>query len=335
MYQWTGEGTPFTIEFNRFFETDERSVEFQKIAYSGRFASLFPDEIDIFAQHRTNDEQESFFAALHRAKFQAGMSDEEFRRLYRAGEIELMRGQESEVLNSYYHIIKNEVKANYYYRQISAETPEKFLHKFHARIRQRANVWALLLHSMSFLRDDMAVNNYDLYETATYANEVTRNSKNTVDGKDTGNTSSDGSSTSKSSGTSTGTSSATTSGDASNVSFNSDTPENSVADITEYMSSAARSESTNSGKQDGTQDSKSTGESESKESGKTTTETGIERLMTADGGEQGSGANTLRRFGNIGVMTSAQVLEGWRAGVYYDAFKVIFNDLENLFLGVF
>lgn len=50
---------------------------------------------------------------------------------------------------------------------------------------------------------------------------------------------------------------------------------------------------------------------------------------------EGSGEHTLRRYGNIGVMTSAQIMGGYREAVDYDAYRVIFAELEPLFIGVF
>lgn len=49
----------------------------------------------------------------------------------------------------------------------------------------------------------------------------------------------------------------------------------------------------------------------------------------------GNGSHTLRRYGNIGVMTSAQIMGGYRDAINYDAYQVIFAELEHLFLGVF
>lgn len=49
----------------------------------------------------------------------------------------------------------------------------------------------------------------------------------------------------------------------------------------------------------------------------------------------GSGTHSLRRYGNIGVMTSAQIMGGYREAVDYDAYRTIFAELEPLFLGVF
>lgn len=335
MYEWTNEGTPFTVEFNRFFEDDERSKEFQKYAYDGKIKTLFPDQDEIFRSERANDTEETFWAAFHRIKTNFGVTEDEFRRLYRAGEIELLRGAESAVLPQYYNIIQREVKDNYYYRQISSETPQRFLHHFHMKIRQRANVWALLLHSMSFLREDMAVNNYDLTETASYSNEVARNGKNTVEGSDgvEGTITDENEQNVKNK--LDGTSVNDTQGKTKAVAYESDTPENSVDDIEHYMSTASNNQTENEGKTTQTDDRTIDETTKGKNTNTTNTTQTINRTIGNDSGEKGSGANTLRRVGNIGVMTSAQVLEGWRAGIYYDAFKVIFNDLESLFLGVF
>jgi hypothetical protein len=49
----------------------------------------------------------------------------------------------------------------------------------------------------------------------------------------------------------------------------------------------------------------------------------------------GSGSHTLRRYGNIGIMTSSQIATGYREAVNFDAYRIIFADLEPLFLGVF
>lgn len=83
--------------------------------------------------------------------------------------------------------------------------------------------------------------------------------------------------------------------------FTSDTPDGSLSDIENYMSAGGRGNSEASGSSTGT----------------------------------GSGSSTLRRYGNIGVMTSAQILGGYREATDFDAYNYIFRDLEPLFIGVF
>lgn len=83
--------------------------------------------------------------------------------------------------------------------------------------------------------------------------------------------------------------------------FTSDTPDGSLTDIENYMSAGERGTSESTGTSTGT----------------------------------GSGSATLRRYGNIGVMTSAQILGGYREATDFDAYTFIFRDLESLFIGVF
>lgn len=85
--------------------------------------------------------------------------------------------------------------------------------------------------------------------------------------------------------------------------FNSDTPDGSLDDIENYMSSGSRSGS------EGNTESSGTGSS--------------------------FGTGTLRRYGNIGVMTSAQILGGYREAIDYNAYDVIWRDLDPLFIGVY
>lgn len=49
----------------------------------------------------------------------------------------------------------------------------------------------------------------------------------------------------------------------------------------------------------------------------------------------GEGEHTLRRYGNIGVRTSSEIVGGYREAINFDAYKIIFAELEPLFLGVF
>lgn len=87
------------------------------------------------------------------------------------------------------------------------------------------------------------------------------------------------------------------SGEGQNDNFVSDTPDGSIqpSDIESYMSSAGRTKSDTAGE----------------------------------------GEHELRRFGNIGIRTSGEVLANYREVMNFDAYKVIFAELEPLFLGVF
>lgn len=100
---------------------------------------------------------------------------------------------------------------------------------------------------------------------------------------------------------SSGQHSSENSGSGENNNFVSDTPDGSLTDIEHYMSSGARE----------------SGTSESESSGSSSSET------------------YLRRYGNIGVMTSAQILGGYREATNYDAYQTIFREIQHLFIGCF
>ena len=101
--------------------------------------------------------------------------------------------------------------------------------------------------------------------------------------------------------TSEGTSSSDTTSTGSTDEFVSDTPDGSLTDIANYMSAGGRT------------------------SGSNTANTNGRTLSTGN----------LRRFGNIGVMTSAQIMNGYRDAMDFDAYKIIFRELEHLFIGSF
>ena len=85
--------------------------------------------------------------------------------------------------------------------------------------------------------------------------------------------------------------------DSTRTGYNSETPEGSTADIETYMSAANKNVDSNN-------DSASS-----------------------------TGEQTVTRQGNIGVMTSAQILGGYRAAVNWCALEeVIFPELEKLFI---
>lgn len=86
-------------------------------------------------------------------------------------------------------------------------------------------------------------------------------------------------------------------GGSTRTGYNSETPEGSTSDIEQYMSAANKNVDSNN-------DSASS-----------------------------TGEQTVTRQGNIGVMTSAQILGGYRAAVNWCALEeVIFPELEKLFI---
>ena len=161
--------------------------------------------------------------------------------------------------------MKNEIKDHFYYRQIGDESPTRFLRHFHQTIRTSAARWARLISSETALRPDDAIYNYDITEEAHY--------------------------------TANGNSSSTSTGES--TSFTSDTPDDNIDDIGNYMSAAGKTKSNSGDMSEGTSE----------------------------------GTNILTRKGNIGVMTSAQILGGYRAAVNWCALEeVIFPAVEKLFI---
>lgn len=194
-----------------------------------------------------------------------------------------------------YDRIKEEVANHFAYRQIGSETPQRFLHHFHGTIRQNLIRWLRLLYSEIQLRTDDAIYNYDMTETSRFENS----------GESSGSTKH----------TNTNETTDTTEGNATATQYVSDTPDGSVSDIETYMSEASRNVTSDT--RNGTNRANGTASGESSERG------------------EASGESTLTRKGNIGVMTSAQIIGGYRDATSWSAWSVIFGDLEKHFLGVF
>ena len=96
---------------------------------------------------------------------------------------------------------------------------------------------------------------------------------------------------------------ATNSGSNTGTGFISDTPDGNIADIENYMSQSNKNVSNSTG------NSSTIGNSDS--------------------------SSHLRRVGNIGVMTSAQIMGGYREATEWSAYNVMYAELEKCFLGVF
>ena len=90
--------------------------------------------------------------------------------------------------------------------------------------------------------------------------------------------------------------------------YTSDTPEGSVSDIEEFMS----------------------------EAGKTVTTSTDNSSSDATDNTQNNGSATLTRKGNIGGMTAAQIIGGYREATEWCAYdEVIFPSLEKMFIGLY
>lgn len=163
--------------------------------------------------------------------------------------------------------IADQIKSEFEDYDIALSPPWRWVRKLHLTIDRHFYQWQKLIASEQLLRDDDAIYNYDLTETSESSGSHTTESEN----------------------------------EGTTNQFVSDTPDGSLQDIENYMSSGTRESGSGSGNT----------------SGSSSTEA------------------KLRRYGNIGVMTSAQILGGYRDAINYDAYQTIFRDLEPLFIGSF
>lgn len=160
-----------------------------------------------------------------------------------------------------------QIKSEFADYDLALSPPWRWVERFHLVIERHIYQWEKLLASERFLRDDDGIFNYDLTE------ESETSGSHSTESESEGQTDQ----------------------------FVSDTPDGSLTDIENYMSSGSRDSGSTSGSSSGTSATES----------------------------------TLRRYGNIGVMTSAQILGGYRDATNYDAYQTIFRDLEMLFIGSF
>ena len=112
------------------------------------------------------------------------------------------------------------------------------------------------------------------------------------------------------SNTSTSSQSLNTNATSSDLATQHDTPQNRTDDLDKFMSSAQKNKS------EGNSNSLTTGEA------------------TSNGESKSSEKTELISQGNIGVTSSAELLEKWRQ-VLIDIDVLMFNDLKSLFLLVY
>ena len=163
--------------------------------------------------------------------------------------------------------IEAQIKSEFEDYDIAISPPWRWVQRFHLVLDRHLYQWQKLIASERFLRDDDGIYNYDLTEESTTSGSHATESES----------------------------------EGQNNQFISDTPDGSLQDISNYMSSGSRDTGSSSGSTSGTSESES----------------------------------TLRRYGNIGVMTSAQILGGYRDATNYDAYQTIFKEIEFLFIGSF
>lgn len=188
---------------------------------------------------------------------------------------------------------------HYYFRQIGQETVGRFLHYFRTRIREIMPYYVQLYEfDAKFRNIDDPLESYNLTETFMQTTQGT--------GKMTGSNSSE----------SSGSNSSETSGTSENLTKFSDTPQNSVDNLDNYLTTATRINGDETGSSSGTSESSSSGTSESN---------------TEDTGKT---EHTLTRKGNIGVQPlGGEVLNIRSAFINID--MQIIDELRDLFLRVY
>ena len=196
---------------------------------------------------------------------------------------------------------------HYYFRQIGQETPGRFLHYFRTRIQEIMPYYVQVYEfDAKFRNIDDPLESYNLTETFLQTTQGT--------GKMTGTNSSE------STGSNSNNQRSETYGTSENLTKFSDTPQNSVDNLDNYLTTATRITGEETGSSSGT----SSGSSESVSSG--TSESNTE--------DTGSTEHTLTRKGNIGVQPlGGEVLNIRSAFINID--MQIIDELRDLFLQVY
>lgn len=261
-------------------------------------------------------------------------------------------------------IIEN-INGYFYDREIAYSAPEKFLRQWWRLVKERAYAWTKLLQTETVLRDDDMLFNYDLTEHSEDNRETSGKSEsvnrpdikdkitpdllNTTQSDSTQNGSQSQSSKENNSQNASNNQTNTENGSHGTVEHDMDTPDGITSDIDNYLTRANRTTETDNvtntqngtSSQSGNRSSTQTGSNNQKINEKTINrQTGT--TTSHHYGEENSETNSsgsdknihdLRRYGNIGTMTVASVLGGYREAQQFDVYsQVIFPECENLFL---
>lgn len=187
------------------------------------------------------------------------------------------------------------INEHFYYREIAFSSPTKFLRAFHRLVKERAYIWRKFLISEKMLTDNDMIRNYDLTETYEGNNINENTNDSTTTTKPNLNMET------------------TTTNETKNRLM--DTPDGITDDIENYMTEASKDNTTDHTLQH------QSGENETNVIG------------TNNGTNHDE--HTLRRFGNIGIQTSADILKNTREAMIFDTYEnVIFPEVGQLFLSV-
>lgn len=209
-------------------------------------------------------------------------------------------------------ILTDEMKENinqyYYYREIAFSSPTRFLREFWRVCEERSVIWKKAVDTESILDPDDLKYNYNLYEESE--RDVTRN------------TTAESTNTPDLTTTTTPALQTVTENTNTMTSRMMDTPDGITNDIDDYLSSAQK---------DVTGDTTT----ETQSGSNTMRQTGTNKNETEEDQTHKDEFN-MHRYGNIGVQTSAKIVQESRdMYLKWDAFEnFIFPELNHLFLSV-
>lgn len=176
--------------------------------------------------------------------------------------------------------VRMQIQNYFLNRETCHAYPQYWLHRWYTIILREQDKWNKLIKSESVLTDDDMKYNTDVHEETQTVGSVSNNSEGETHGTNT----------------------------ATDTAYSSDTPEGSISDIAQYMTTG--SSASNTGTSEGTSRSSSS--------------------------DVSSGNVKVHRYGNIGVQTSAQILGGYREATSFCTVEhIIIPALERLFLADF
>lgn len=233
-------------------------------------------------------------------------------------------------------IIEN-INSYFYDRQIAYSSPEKFLMQWWRLTRERSYTWQKLLMTEKVLRDDDMLFNYDLTEDSTdNRTSIGTNDSTTTPNIKTVTTPDIMTSQSTQNNQQTIINQSGSEKAAHDQTIHEmDTPDGMTDDISNYLTRAQKdntndqTENDNYSRQHNITDDLAI----NRQTGQTTQKrTGSENITTSIQSKDDN-VHHLTRKGNIGTMTVASVLGGFREAQLYDVYSsVIFPECENLFL---
>lgn len=204
--------------------------------------------------------------------------------------------------------MKNQINEYFYYRQIGFSSPTRFLRAFYRLVTERAAIWKKAVDTETMLSSDDMMYNYNLFE----------NSERNINRQYDGNT------TQTPNLLSITTPNLDTTTENTNIltSRQMDTPDGITNDIDNYLSQAQKDNTTD------TTTERQRGTTQTQQTGTNTTITDDENNDTE--------SFELRRYGNIGVQTSAEIMQKTRdLYLSWDAYEMlIFPEISQLFLSV-